>query len=180
MIRRPRRNTPAAVVALVLLAVCVLTVISVVQALLGQDPLIGLSGLLGATSGQTWNGAVTVAVAIVVAVVGLVLLLAAIRPGTPTVLPLVDHIGGQPATDAGVRRHSLATDLSAAAGSVPGISEVRVSAHRRTVTARVTVAAADPAAVPEQVRERLEGRLGEIGPSPCPRVRVRTRRDKNS
>lgn len=180
MIRRPRRSTPATVVALVLLAVCVLTVISVIRSLLGQAPPISLSGLLGATSGQTWNGAVTVTVAIVVAVVGLILLLAAIRPGKPTVLPLVSHIGGRPATDAGVRRHSLATDLSTAAGGVPGVSRARVSARRRTVTAQVTVAAADPVAVPGQVRERLESRLGEIGPSPCPRVRVRTRRDENS
>lgn len=182
MIRRPRRSIPAIIVAVVLLALCVPTAISVIQSLLGQTPLISLSTLLGATSAQTWDGAATIVVAIVIAVIGLILLFAAIRPGKPTVLPLTAMVGedGRAGAEAGVRRASLAKDLSAAAGAVPGVSTAKVNAGRRTMTAQVTVAASDPAAVPDQVRERLESRLDEIGPTPRPRVRVRASRDKNT
>ena len=62
-------------------------------------------------------------------------MLAAVRPGNPTVLPLVSRIGGLPVSDAGVRRATLAKDLATAAGAVPGVSRADVVARRRTVTA---------------------------------------------
>ena len=182
MIRRPRRSIPATVVALVILAVCVLVVVAVVQDLLGQRPFLSLSQLLEVSSSQTWSSAGTVAAAIVLAVLGLVLLFAALRPGKPTVLPLRplvdDH--GAPGAVAGVRRPTLVKDLAAAAGSVPGVTSADVVARRRRVTATVQVAAADPASVPGEVRERLEQRLGEIGPAARPTVRVRARTARNA
>lgn len=182
MIRRPRRSLPAALVAAVLLALCVLVIVAVVQSLLGQTPFLSLAQLLSVSSGQRWNSAGVVAVAIVLAVLGLVLLVVALRPGKPTVMPLARYEwpDGQPAAVAGVRRHTLTTDLAATAGAVPGVTHAAVSSRRARVTATVRVAAADPAAVPGQVRERLTQRLTEIGPAPRPRVRVRARRDKNS
>ena len=124
----------------------------------------------------------TVTVAVVLAVLGLILLLLAIRPGTPTVLPLrhlVDDDGGRGA-EAGVRRTTLTKDLATTAGTVAGVTSADVSARRRRITATVQVAAADPDAVPGAVRERLEARLGEIGPAARPRVRVRARAAKNT
>lgn len=178
MIRRPRRSAPATIIALVLLAICVLTVICLVQGLLGQIPLISLTQLLAVTSGQRWNSAAVVAAAIVAAVLALVLLLAAIRPGKPTVLPLarLTDSDGAPGADAGVRRHSLTKDLTSTAEAVPGVAKATITAGRSRVTAQVTTAAADPTAVPGQVQERLEARLADIGPAPRPRVRVRARR----
>lgn len=180
MIRRPRRTVPATIVALVLLAACVLTVIAVIQSLAGQTPLLSLQQLLSIGSGQHWNSASVVTTAVVIAVIGLVLVVAAIRPGNPTVLPLVSQIGGTPVSDAGVRRATLAKDLATAVGTVPGVTRADVVAGRRTVTASVRVAAADPASVPGAVKQRLDDRLGEIGPARSPRVRVRTRPDTNS
>lgn len=178
MIRRPRRSAPATIVALVLLALCALTVVCVVQGLLGQTPLISLDQLLALGSGQRWNSAVVIAVAIVAAVLGLVLLLAAIRPGKPTVLPLarLTDADGAPGADAGVRRHTLVKDLTVTAEAVTGVAKATVTARRSRVTAQVTTDAADPTSVPGQVRERLETRLADIGPAPRPRVRVRARR----
>lgn len=180
MIRRPRRTVPATIVALVLLAVCVLTVIAVIQSLAGQTPLLSVSQLLSVSSAQHWNSAAVVTTAVVVAVIGLILLAAAIRPGNPTVLPLVAQIGGQPVCEAGVRRATLAKDLATVAGTVAGVSGADVVAGRRTVTANVRVAAADPASVPGLVEQRLTDRLGEIGPARPPRIRVRTRRDSTT
>jgi hypothetical protein len=178
VIRRPRRSTPATIVALVLLAVCVLVVLCCVQALLGHTPLISLSQLLAVSSGLRWNSAATIAVAIVLAVLGLVLLLAAIRPGKPTVVPLVrvTDADGAPGADAGVRRNSLATDLTSTAAAVPGVATAVVNARRSRVTVTITVAAADPTTVPDTVRGRLEYRLIEVGPAPRPKVRVKARR----
>ncbi|GLZ53488.1 DUF6286 domain-containing protein [Actinomycetospora sp. NBRC 106378] len=183
MIRRPRRSLPATIVALVMLAVCVLVVVAVVQSLLGRTPFITLSALLGVTSSQSWSSAGTVAVAIVLAVLGLILLVIALRPGTPTVLPLralVDDDDGSRGADAGVRRNTLTKDLATTAGAVPGVTSADVSARLGRITATVTVAAADPAAVPAEVQTRLETRIVEIGPAARPRVRVRARADKNT
>lgn len=180
MIRRPRRSLPATLVAVVILAVCVLVVVAVVQSLLGRTPFLSLSQLLAVTSSQSWSSVGTVALAIVLAVLGLVLLVAAIRPGTPTVLPLralVDEDGTRGA-DAGVRRSTLTKDLATTAGTVAGVTSADVSARLGRITATVAVAAADPGAVPGEVRTRLETRIVEIGPATRPVVRVRARADK--
>jgi uncharacterized protein DUF6286 len=181
VIRRPRRTLPATIVALVLLAICVLVVVAVVQHLLGRTPFLGLDQLLAVTSTQHWNSAWVVAAAVVAAVIGLVLLLVAIRPGRPTVLPLArQEVDGRPGADAGVRRTTLTKDLTTTVEAVPGVSAAEIKARPRRVTATVHVAAADPAAVPGQVKERLEARLAEIGPAPRPRVRVRARGDQTT
>ena len=92
---------------------------------------------------------------------------------------LVDD-DGSPGAVAGVRRNTLVKDLSTAAGSVAGVTSADVTARRGRITATVQVAAADPASVPGEVRERLEQRLAEIGPSTRPSVRVRARTAKTS
>lgn len=182
MIRRPRRSIPASIVAVVLLAACVLVVIAVVQSLLGQTPLVSLPQVLSLTAGQQWSSVPVIVVAVVLAVLGLILLLAAIRPGAPTVLPLarITDADGAPVVDAGVRRHTLNKDLTTTASTVPGVGSAAVKARRATVTATVTTAAADPSAVPGEVRQVLTDRLADIAPARTPKVRVRARRDKNT
>ncbi len=179
MTRRPRRSIPAIVVAAVLLAICVLVVVAVLQSLLGHTPFLSLPQLLAVSSSQQWSSPTTVAAAVVIAVLGLVLLAAALSAGRPTVLPLAGRQtpDGRPGAEAGVRRRSLVTDLTTCAGAVAGVTHVDVTAGRGLVTARVRVAAADPAAVPGEVRERLEARIAEIDPLPRPRVRVSARAD---
>jgi len=182
VIRRPRRTAPATVVALVLLAVCVAVAVAVTQSLLGQTPFVQLPQLLSFTSRQRWNSTVIIVAAIVVAVTGLILLLTAVRPGKPIVLPLAritDH-DGAPVADAGVRRKTLNKDLTVAAATVPGVTKATVTARRGTVTAQITTAAPDRDAVPDQVRDRLTDRLVEIAPARTPKVRVRARRDRNT
>jgi len=183
VIRRPRRTAPATVVALVLLAVCVAVAVAVTQSLLGQTPFVQLPQLLSFTSRQRWNSTVIIVAAIVAAVIGLILLLTAVRPGKPIVVPLAritDH-DGAPVADAGVRRKTLNKDLTAAAAAtVPGVTKATVTARRGTVTAQITTAAPDRDAVPDQVRDRLTDRLVEIAPARTPKVRVRARRDRNT
>ena len=182
MIRRPRRTVPATIVALVLLAICVLVTIAVLQSLTGHQPFVTLPQLLSVTSGQHWNSAAIIAIAIVLAVIGLLLLLVALRPGQPVVLPLARQVGpdGEPGADAGVRRATLTKDLASVASGVPGVMSASVMAGRRTVTATITAAGSDTAEVPGQVRERLTERLADISPASQPSVRVRVRRDRST
>lgn len=182
MIRRPRRSTPAIIVAALLLAVCVLVVVAVVQSLLGQTPFLTLAQLLSITSSQRWSSAATITAAIVLALLGLVLLVAALRPGKPTVLPLgrLQYPNGDPGADAGVRRHTLVKDLTATAESIAGVTAADLSARRHSVTARVRIAAADPTAVRGQVHDRLEARIAQIGPATRLKVRVDGRAAKNT
>ena len=80
-----------------------------------------------------------------------------------------------------MRRATLAKDLATAAGARAPVSpRPTSSARRRTVTATVTVAAADPASVPGLVEQRLDDRLGEIGPVSVAEVRVRARADASA
>ena len=179
MIRRPRRTAPATVVALVLFAVCAGVAVAIVQSLLGGTPFLGLEQLLGVTAAQRWNSATMIAVAVVVAVVGLLLFAVAVRPGRPVVLPLavLETPDGGPGADAGVRRATLAKDLAAAVATVPGVSAVNVDASRGAVTARVRTAGTGASGVPDAVHERLTARLADIAPARMPRVRVRVQRD---
>ena len=182
MIRRPRRSVPAAITALIVLALCVAVAVATIQTLLGQAPFVRLDQLLAVSSSQQWNSVGAIVAAVVAAVLGVILLLAALRPGKPTVLPLarlVDH-DGSPLADAGVRRQTLAKDLTAAARAVNGVSTATVSARRATVTVTVVTASSEPEAVPGRVSERLTERLGEIAPARLPRVRVRARPDRNT
>ena len=182
MIRRPRRTAPATIVALVLLAVCVLVAIAVIQSLTGRTPFLSLPQLLSVSSGQHWNSAWTIAVAVVLAVIGLLLLLVALRPGQPVVLPLARQVGpdGEPGADAGVRRATLTKDLASVASGVPGVVSASVMAGRRSVTATITAAGSDATEVPDQVRERITERLTDISPASQPSVRVRVRRDRST
>lgn len=178
MTRHPRRTVPATIVAVVLLAVCAAVATAVIQSLIGRTPFITLDRLLAVTSSQQWNSAPVVTTAIVVAVVGLVLLLVAIRPGRPIVLPLARQEGadGNPGADAGVRRATLTKDLSAAASTVSGVESVSVDARPRRVIAQVQTAGTAED-VPGAVRERLTERLADIAPARMPAVRVKVRRD---
>ena len=100
MIRRPRRSLPAALLALVLLAAAVLVALSCIQLLLHQNPLIPFDALAEYAANLRWNDPVSIAAGVVAAVLGLILLAAALLPGKPTVLPLsrrrAHHRRGQP------------------------------------------------------------------------------------
>lgn len=175
MIRRPRRSVPATLVALVLLAVAVLGTIAAIQLLLGQPPIISVRTLTAPVVGRPWNDPVTITIGAVVAVIGLALLVTALLPGRPTVLPLADDPDGTGSrlTEAGVSRPSLHKDLTSTVATADGVSSSRVKVRRRRVTAAVRTPAAATDGIPEQVRSLLGDRLGEINPVRQPKVRVR-------
>ncbi|MBW0102894.1 DUF6286 domain-containing protein [Pseudonocardia sp. KRD291] len=171
MIRRPRRSTPAAVVAVVLLAACVLVAVSCVQILLAQTPLLPLSASARAGTSLTASSTPVVAGAVVAAVIGLVLLLAGLLPGSPVVLATADAGTG---IDTGIDRRSLQRALTHSASRVDGVDSAQVTSGRRRVTATVRTTLDDTDAVRGAVTEALRGRLEDLSPGSGPLVTTRT------
>ncbi|MFP5071877.1 DUF6286 domain-containing protein [Pseudonocardia nantongensis] len=176
MIRRPRRSPAAGLVALVLLAVCVLVAVACVQLLLGRPPVISFADLGAVAAGSSPRDPLFLAVSGVLVFLGLVLLLVAIRPGTPTVLPLGTPEGapkGTASVDTGILRRSLDRALSDAATGVDGVAKAgaRSRGRRATVTARASHG--EPRELREQVRAAVAERLEAIGPARTPRLTVK-------
>ncbi|BBG05281.1 MULTISPECIES: DUF6286 domain-containing protein [Pseudonocardia] len=181
MIRRPRRSVAASLVALVLLAACVLLAVAVVQQLIGQQPVLPFADLNAFGAGLTGADVAFLALSGVLALVGLLLLLVALRPGTPTVLPLAGRDGaGTTVTDTGITRRSLDRALSDAATGVDGIARANVSSTRRTASVSAHASFGDATALRTAVRDAVSERLAAIGPSRSPRVRVKVTGTKES
>jgi hypothetical protein len=177
MIRRPRRSLPATLLALVLLAAAVLVAISCIQLLRHQAPLIPFAAIAAFGAGLRWNSPITLLAGAVAAVLGLLLLAAAVLPGRPTVLPLA---GRDDHTSAGVSRRSLRRDLSSAAAGADGVSSAAVRVRRARIVATVRTPAADASDVAEQVRSRLDERLTDISLARRPRLRIRVRSHRST
>jgi hypothetical protein len=172
MMRRPRRTIPAAVTALALLAVCVLTAISAIQLLADQRPLISYAAIADLAHTTHWDSLAVTAAAGLVVLIGLILLLTAILPGRPTVIPLRATDTGA-AMDAGASRRSLHSTLRAAANAVDGVTATTLTLRQRTVTAAVRTHRTTPEGLAEAVRAAINHRLDQISPATRPAVRVR-------
>lgn len=172
MIRRPRRTIPAILVAVVLLAAAVLVTISCVQLLLGQPPLLPFTALAELGAGLSGASPAVLAAAAVAALLGLVLLYAALTPGAPTVLPLD---AGSSGIDTGVTRHSLASALTATAAGVDGVDTAQVTVRGRRVTATVHTPLHEATGLRAQVATALDDQLTDLAPTRPPQVRVRVR-----
>lgn len=170
MIRRPRRTTPAILVALALLAVAVLVTISCVQLLLGQPPLLPFTTLAEIGARLTVAAPAVLAAAAGAALLGLVLLYLALAPGAPTVLALDAGTSG---IDTGVTRASLAAALTDTARGVDGVDTAQVQVRGRRVTTTVHTPLHEPGGLREQVSTALNDRLTDLAPTHSPQVRVR-------
>lgn len=171
MIRHPRRSPTASLVALVLLALCVLVVVACVQVLLGQPPLLPFTDLNALAAGTTAGDPLFLVVSGLVALVGLVLLLVAVRPGTPTVLPLGTP-QGTVGVDTGITRRSLDRALTDAAHGVDGVEKAGARSRGRRATVTAQASFGEPGELREQVRAAVTERLEAIGPARTPRVKV--------
>jgi hypothetical protein len=176
--RRPRRGTPAALTALVLLAAGALTAVVAVQMLLHERPWVSYDWVAGTLHDTRWQDTGVLIAGIALAVLGLVVLAAAALPGRPTVLPLRDNDSG---LDTGVSRRSFRTTLRNAAASVDGISSAGLRVRRRKVRAVVRTHRVTTTGMADAVRTAVDHRLAQIGPATDLTVHVRattTRRDR--
>ncbi|WP_051178769.1 DUF6286 domain-containing protein [Nocardia concava] len=144
MIRRPRRSVPAVVVALAVFALCLVTVISLIQRLTGGRELVSYDALAIRLHDIEWTDAIVAVVGVVAMALGLLLLVAALLPGRPVVVPLADLDGSA----AGVTRRSVRSALAREVDALPGVAAHRIKVGRGKIRVAAThahPAASDPA-----------------------------------
>ncbi|HWC83173.1 MAG TPA: DUF6286 domain-containing protein [Pseudonocardiaceae bacterium] len=172
MITRARRAAPASLVALVILAVCVVVAVAVLQQLSGHQPFIPFGRLAGYGRRLRLSDTPVIVAGAVAAALGLILLACALIPGKPTVLPLGE---GDGVTLAGVSRAGLARALRAAAADLDGITAAKVRVRHHSVSARLWTEDNDIEAARTAAREALERRLTQTDLARPARLRVKVR-----
>lgn len=179
MTRRPRRVIPATLLALAVLAACVLVAVCVIQDLAGQAPVIAFAAIGRRASALRLDGTVMTGAGGAAAGLGLLLLCCALLPGRAETLPLAaagEHGGREapPATlpAAGVSRAGLRTAIAAALADVDGITRVRVRVGARRVTVRGRTELDGAETVRADARQQTEWQLGRAGLARQPAVRV--------
>lgn len=184
MTRRPRRTVPALLVALVLLALGALAATSAIQTLLGRTPVVSLDAVPSALSGVAWESPAVLIAAGVAALVGLVLLLAAILPGPSHVLPLstapaaTGDTGewgpwsGGGVEEAGWHRHDLGVRLRRRAQTVEGVTGASATVRKRSVKVVARTHRATTDELRQAVESTLSTDLDTLGLARRPRLRV--------
>ena len=170
MKRRPRRSAAAVLTAVVLLAACVLVATVAIQTILGETPLIGYRAAADALHTTRWADLVPLIAGGVAAVLGLVLLLAAVLPGKPTVLPLRDE---ETAFESGASRKSYRSTLRTAASDVDGVNAAVVSLGSRKIAAVVRTDRTTTEGLADAVRASLDRRLDQIVPEARPELKIK-------
>jgi hypothetical protein len=160
----------ATLLALILLLGGLLAVIEIVLAALGRSPWLAPHPDWTAWLGdQTLAPAAVRAALIGAAVLGLVLLVLALRRGRPGALPLPARVEAVRTT---ASRRGIERTLRAAATRPDGVREARVRARRRTVRVKAATALRDPADLQSQVADAVTRRLDELGLAGTLRPRV--------
>lgn len=171
---RPRRTIPATLTALVLLAACVLVAIVAVQLIIGQSPLISYRSVTDALRSTRWSDTITLIAGGAFALLGLLLLVATLLPGKPTVLPLNGDL------DAGITRRSLRLALQNTASSVDGVSRAKLKLGRRRIVARIRTDRTNTAGLADAVRAALDRRLDQLTPLVRPGVKIQLRANRSA
>ncbi|SDW62743.1 hypothetical protein SAMN05421504_1011090 [Amycolatopsis xylanica] len=173
MKRRPRRSLPATLTALGLLAMCALVAIVSIQLIVGERPWVDYR----VVTRVRWNELVPVIAGGIAALLGLLLLLAAVLPGRLTVFPLR---GDESGIDSGASRRSYRSTLRAAASGVDGVSSAKLKIGRRQVAAVVSTERTVTDGLADAVRSALDQRLAQIGPVEQPTVKVRVKASRSA
>jgi hypothetical protein len=170
--RRPRRSLAVALTGLLLLAACVLIATDAIQILAGGHPLLSYPRFAAALHRQHWNSLAPAIAAGGLALLGTLLLLAALLPGRPVVLALSEPTGDDAGPAAGLSRRGFRNMLRATAASVDGVTSASLT-FRRTVIAASVHTAGPADGLADSVRAALERRLDQIAPARRPALRVR-------
>ena len=157
-----------------LLALGVVVTVEIVLAAFGQPPwLLPYPRVATTLREQTWDSVVARAVAAGLCLLGLLLLLPALRRGTPTALPLTPLTDG---VDTHVSRRGLQRTLSAAAGRVDGVRGAKAKVGRRKVKVRTTSRLHDTSSLPSQVDSAVRDELETLALRRPLAVKVTTKR----
>ncbi|GAB2576239.1 DUF6286 domain-containing protein [Microlunatus antarcticus] len=169
--RRPSRTVPATIVAVVLLALGVLTAIAAVSRLVNGSWDTLVTGPASSVAGQTLGSAAVLVAAIVALVLGLVLLVAGLKPGSFRSAQLRGPSGqGIEQTDYVITNGAIARLAAGRADLVDGVDKVSASADGRRVVLRVTTSSEQTAQIRDRVVQGVTESLTATGLDPAPRV----------
>lgn len=174
MNRRPRRVTPAVVVAVVLVAAAVLVAVSLIQNLSHSAEFVSYDSIATRLHDTSWNSHWVLGAGIGAVVIGVVLLAAAVLPGRRVVVALEPEEG----MDAGIARRSLDGALADAAASVAGLENTRVRRSRKRIRVQGRAVHADHTDLEQTVDAAVGDRLARIAPRSAPPVSVSLRRSR--
>lgn len=181
MIRRPRRVIPATVVALVVLAACVLVAVCCLQQVSGHTPLLTWHQVADLGARLHWHDPAVLAAGAVLVVLGLLLLAGAMLPGRPTVLALEPL--PEASSDDGVSRHGLREILRHSAVDTDGVTAAQARVRGGRVLVRITTPLDQPDDVHdirERVQQTVSDSLDRVALAAAPRLRVHVRTRQNS
>lgn len=175
--RRPSRTVPATIVAVVLLALGGLTAIAAISRLVQGSWPTQVTGAASTVAALTWGSAAVITAGALLALIGLVLLIAGIKLGDFKTAPLAargasDAVGD---TDFVISTRSLARLVAARADQVDGVDKVSASASGRRVHLKVTTTSEQTAEIRQQVNDGVTKRLSATGVQPVPRVSTTVR-----
>ncbi|MEV0973134.1 DUF6286 domain-containing protein [Microtetraspora glauca] len=157
--------------AIILLAIGVLTAIETISALFGHPAkIVPYSQVADLARAATWQDNAVMACAGALGIIGLVLLLIGLAPGRPRLVPLRS---GDPDMIIGMPRRMLARVLGAVAGQVDGVRRVRAKVRGRRVTVHAGSDLRDMSALRDRVEAAVDDELAKL--APVGRYTVRTK-----
>ena len=169
--RRPSRTVPASIVAVVLLALGVLTLIAAITRLATGRWPDQVDGPAGAVASQTWGSSAALAVAALTLLVGLVLVVAGLKPGGYRSARLRGPSGSDvEQTDYVITNAAIARLAAGQADLVDGVDKVSASATGRRVRLRLTTSSEQTVEIRDRVVGAVLATLTAAGLDPAPRV----------
>ncbi|MEW2356728.1 DUF6286 domain-containing protein [Spirillospora sp. NPDC029432] len=171
-----RRILPALIAALLVTAAGVLLAIEAISALAGGPArLVPYDRVTSWATGTAWKEAAALAASGVTALLGLLFLLAGLRPGRSRLVPLR---GGDPRLTVAITRRGLRSAVAAAAAEAGGVTAAKAKVRGRKVKVTAETAMRDPGDLRERVEEAVRRRLDELDPLPRRGVAARIRAPK--
>lgn len=172
--RRSSRSVPATITAVILLVVCIAVAWAAINRLLSGSWPSFLAPAGEFLSGQTWASPAVWAAAIIVALTGLILFLAAILPGKHTAIRLTGPDGADSkVTETVISRRGLAKLASSHLDQADGVDSASVTATAKKVTATVSTPLHNAPELAGKLTRSLERKFDQIGVDPAPRVTVK-------
>lgn len=174
--QRHSRVVPATITAVILLAIGVLAAVAAISRLATGTWASQVSTPAGAVGGLTWGSAAVIATTAVVLVLGLVLLIAGIKPGAFTSTRLDSSTPGAAGErDFVISTRAMARLAAARADTVDGVEKVSVSASGRKVHLRVDTTSEQRDEIRQRVVSSVTDTLTSAGIQPPPRVSAAVR-----
>jgi len=176
--RHPSRTIPAVIVAVLLTAAGVALVwASVVR--LSSDRWPSWVGATHAwVAGQTWGSVTVLAISILVALVGVVLLVAALSPGQPNAYSIDPPEPDQARTQSRefvMTRRSVAKLATAQAHLVDGVDSVSATVSGRAVNLHVKTPSAHRNTIEQAVTAAVTQAITAAGLTPMPKISTTAR-----